>query len=580
MKKLLSLLITLSILGLGFALSGSLYFMAESEFERHINNQAENVHQQVQQRFRVFDELLSSDEKHVQEHARRALIRLSDVLLYDNFDPKDWTPERLDKLAKQIEVDGVYVIAPDTTVVATNFIPDLGFNLGSISETFKQYLTGLYGSGRLEVDRINVSSKTGIIKIYAYFAPVNSDYLLEVSYDVKNHLARSRSSRYVDFMFGDFFTEMTKTNPLLDQVDIYLVNNYAAFPFLNTTPGLALSELPEIPENGVLTVEKSDDIIHYYSRADFNTTELHSADYLAIRSTFNLSPMYYLLNKSAILSLIVIGVILCCAYLLISLLFNKWIMSRIFRIIAALERSAEGDYRDYLTTDKMDEIGLISQHVNSMNARLSAREEEIKEARKHLEKRVAERTADLQLEIDARKQAEQKLIQLAETDPLTGVMNRRAFAERAKKEIERSIRYSRPLTVILFDLDHFKQVNDKYGHQCGDKVLVELAELIQPCLRTIDSLSRHGGEEFLILLPETEELEAVQIAERLRKRIQDHVIYDGHERFQVTSSFGVASRHQDEDDIKPTIHRADQALYLAKHKGRNQVISYSSDGFF
>ena len=554
--------------------------MAESEFQKHIKEQAENVHFQVQQRFRVFDELLSSDEKQVQEHARRALIRMSDVLMHENFDPKDWSPERLDKLAKQLGVDGIYVINSETTVVATNFIPDLGFKLDTISDTFKDYLHSLFNSGRLEVDRINVSSKTGIIKIYAYYAPVNSDYILEVSYDVKNYLSRNRSSRYVDFMFGDFFTEMTKTNPLLDQVDIYLVNNYAAFPFLHTTPGLSLSELPEIPEHGVMTVTKDKDIIHYYSRADFNRTELHSADYLAIRSTFNLEYMYHLMNKFLILSLIVIAAILSIAYLLISQLFNKWIMSRIFRIIAALERSADGDYRDILDSDRMDELGLIAQHVNSMNARLAARDKEIKESRLQLEYRVKERTSDLQLEIEARKVAEEKLIKQAETDPLTGILNRRAFAARANKEIERAKRYNRPISAIILDLDHFKQVNDKFGHQCGDKVLVELAEIISPCLRTIDCLSRHGGEEFLILLPETDELEASQIAERLRKRIEDHDIHYGTDIFKVTSSFGVASWDKEEQEINSTIHRADQALYLAKHKGRNQVISYSTESFF
>lgn len=554
--------------------------MAESEFQKHINKQAENVHYQVQQRFRVFDELLSSDEKQVQEHARRALVRLSDVFLHENFDPKNWSPERLDKLARQLGVDGVYIIAPDTTVVATNFIPDLGFKLDTISETFSTYLHNLFNSGRLEVDRINVSSKTGILKIYAYYAPVNSDYILEVSYDVKNYLARNRSSRYVDFMFGDFFTEMTKTNPLLDQVDIYLVNNYAAFPFLHSTPGLTLSELPEIPETGVMTVSKDDDNLHYYSRADFNRTDLHSAEYLAIRTTFNLAHMHYLMNKFMILSLLVIGAILTLAYLLISQLFNKWIMSRIFRIIAALERSAEGDYRDTLNINRMDELGLIAQHVNSMNARLSARDEELKEARLQLENRVKERTADLRLEIEARKKAEEQLIKQAETDPLTGVLNRRAFAAKAQKEIERARRYKRHISAILLDLDHFKQVNDKFGHLCGDKVLVELAEIISPCLRTIDCLSRHGGEEFLILLPETDDLEAVQIAERLRRRIEDHEIQYEAERFKVTSSFGVASWDAEENDINATIHRADQALYMAKHKGRNQVISYNAESFF
>ncbi|MGH1463407.1 MAG: diguanylate cyclase [Neptuniibacter sp.] len=580
MKKLLGLLITISILGLGFALSGSLYFTAKNEFQKHIKTQAENVHYQVQKRFRIFDELLSNDEKQVQEHARRALMHLSDILNYENFNPMDWNPERMDKVAKQLGVDGVYVIAPDTSVVATNFLPDLGFKLGTISDTFDQYLHNLYGTGKLEVDRINVSSKTGIIKIYAYYAPINYDYILEVSYDVKNYLARNKSSRYVDFMFGEFFTEMTKANPLLDQVDIYLVNNYAAFPFLHTSPGLALSELPDVPESGIMTIKKSDDIIHYYSRADFNRTKLHSAEYLTIRSTFNLSPMYYLIHKFFTLSVLVIAVILGIAFFLISLFFNKWIMSRIFRIIAALERSAEGDYHDTLNYDNLDELGLIAQHVNSMNARLSARDEELKEARLHLENRVAERTADLQLEVEARKKAEEKLIQQAETDPLTGVLNRRAFANRAHKEIERARRYKRPISVILLDLDHFKQVNDKFGHLYGDKVLVEFAALINPCLRTIDCLSRHGGEEFLILLPETDELEAVQIAERLRRRMEDHIISADTEDLKVTSSFGVASWDPEDDNINAAVHRADQALYLAKHRGRNRVISYSTENFF
>jgi len=576
-KKLLGIIITVSILGLGLTLSLVLYWMAESEFRTYIDEQANNVHTQVQQRFRVFDELLSSDEKQVQVHARRALNRLTDVIAHDNFDPKDWPPERLEKLATELGVDAVYVIAPDTTVVATNFIPDLGFKLGTISEPFSEYLQGLYNSGRLEVDRINVSSKTGVIKIYAYYGPVDSDYILEVSYDVKNFLARSRSSRYVDFMFGDFFTEMTKTNPLLDRVDIYLVNNYAAFPFLDSTPGLTLSELPDIPENEVITIEKDNDISQYYSRADFNSTGLHSADYLAIRTTFNLTYMHNLMNKLFILCLLVIAVILGIAYFLLAHLFNKWIMSRIFRIIEALEHSADGNYHDTLTFERLDELGLIAKHVNNMNARLYARDEELRESRQQLEHRVEERTADLQLEIEARKNAEQKLIVLAETDPLTGILNRRAFADRSIKEIERARRYNRPISVILLDLDYFKKINDKFGHTCGDKVLIEVAEEIIPCLRTIDCLSRHGGEEFLILLPETDMLEAAQIAERLRKRIENHVVIDAEESFNVTSSFGIAFWEPEENDINGAIHRADVALYQAKNKGRNQVVCYNAD---
>jgi len=573
-KRLLSLLITIAVLGVGIILSTVLYLMAKSEFEQQLEDQANNVHHQVQQRFRIFDELLANDEKEIQEHARRTLLRLSDIVLKKDFNSKDWTSSRLQQLSKAHHVDAIYIIDPSTTVVATNFTPDLNFKLGTISDTFNNYLKGLYGSGRLEVDRINVSSKTGLIKIYAYYAPVGSDYILEVSYDVKNYLSRNRSSRYVDFMFGEFFTEMTKTNPLLEKVDIYLVNNYAAFPFLNSTEAIDNKDLPEIPERGVKTIEQNRNIIHHYSRADFNRSNLHSAEYLAIRSTFNLAPMNYLMNKFLGISLIVVVLVLGLAFFLVAFLFDRWILRRIFRIITALERSADGDYRDQLQSDRMDELGLISQHINSMNSRISARDEQLQEARLNLEQRVEARTLDLQQEVEARKKAEEQLILLAETDPLTGVLNRRAFAERAGIEIERAQRYKRPLAVIILDLDRFKQINDQYGHQCGDRVLIEFANLIKPCLRAVDSLSRHGGEEFLILLPETDELEAFQLAERLRKKAEECEMFSGKESFKVTGSFGVATWKNEEKDIQATIHRADQALYKAKHSGRNQVVTY------
>ena len=574
MKRLLSLLITLSVLGVGIALSFSLYLTADAEFEKQLESQVTNVHQEVQQRFRVFDELIANDEKEIQVHAAQVLKSLSETLLKDQTDPSLWTSDKLEALAQLHSVDAIYIIDPTTTVTATNFLPDLGFELGTISDTFKGYLLELYGTGKLEVDRINISSKTGIIKIYAYYAPKNSDYILEVSYDVKKYLTRNRSSRYVDFMFGDFFTEMTRTNPLLESIDVYLVNNYAAFPFLRDTPPLKPDGLPKIPEDDVIEI-KQGNTLQYYSRADLNRSRLHSADYLAIRSTFDLSPMYFLLHRFIGTGVIVVLCVMALAYFIISFLFNKWVLRRIFRIIVTLERSAEGDFSDNLPTDKRDELGLISKHINNMNRRISVRDQELRDARQTLEERVAERTRDLQQEVEARKKAEKQMMQLAATDHLTGVLNRRAFDEKATKEIQRAIRYQRPLAVILLDLDHFKEVNDQYGHQCGDRVLVELANLIQPCLRSIDSLCRHGGEEFIILLPETGEDEAHFLAERLRKEIEKKIIFSDNSTFSITASFGVASWAQEDKDILPSIHRADKALYKAKEAGRNLVFLYT-----
>lgn len=165
---------------------------------------------------------------------------------------------------------------------------------------------------------------------------------------------------------------------------------------------------------------------------------------------------------------------------------------------------------------------------------------------------------------------ETKLRLISIKDELTGAYNRRAMDEVLNKEIDRSLRYSAPFSLLMLDLDYFKEVNDNYGHQIGDYVLRELGRLLTSNLRMQDSVLRYGGEEFLILLPETSTQYATRTANKLRKIIQDSVLYT-HPEIQLTASIGVASIQQN-DTAKTMIERADAALYQAKASGRNKVI--------
>ncbi|MFW1676809.1 diguanylate cyclase [Pontibacter sp. JAM-7] len=573
MKRLIRILITLAVLGTGSVLSLALYYMGSGEMDNQLKQQVEEVHQHVGERFKVFDELLAYDERQIQSHARSVLPIITETLTQQPFSAMQWTPDKLQDLAEQHQVDGIYVIDKNTSVVATNFLPDLGFELGTINEGFHQYLLDFFGTGRLEVDRINVSSQTGLITIYAYFSPEGSDYIFEVSYDVKKFLSRNRSTRYMNFIFGDFFTEITSTSPLLEHVDIYLVNNYSAFPFLQDTQPINLIDLPEIPEYEVIR-QQVGNTLYFLSRADLNRSRLHSAEYLVIRTEFDLSPLTLLMQKMLSVSTLAILAVLGLAYILISHLFDRWIMHRIQRIVVALEHNAEADFTDTIPITRHDELGLIADHINKMSRRLSSREQQLREAQQHLEKRVAERTQDLREEVDARRKAESKLIEMATTDPLTGILNRRAFSDQAEKEVSRAFRYQRSLAVILLDLDHFKRINDTYGHLYGDKVLICTAELINTCLRSIDSHSRHGGEEFLVLLPETSEEEAVVLAERLRKALETLELEAETGTVRITASFGVACWEPGEHNLQQAINRADKALYQAKDQGRNRVVVY------
>jgi diguanylate cyclase (GGDEF)-like protein/PAS domain S-box-containing protein len=163
---------------------------------------------------------------------------------------------------------------------------------------------------------------------------------------------------------------------------------------------------------------------------------------------------------------------------------------------------------------------------------------------------------------------------LSVTDSLTELMNRRHFFEAAKIELERTRRYHRALSVMMIDIDHFKTINDAYGHAAGDLALREVAARIKRSVRTADIVARYGGEEFIVLMPETTLQEACQVAERVRKSVSDDPIDDNSVEVWATLSIGVAEMDGQNSDIDRIIKYADQALYAAKAAGRNRVESY------
>ncbi len=166
--------------------------------------------------------------------------------------------------------------------------------------------------------------------------------------------------------------------------------------------------------------------------------------------------------------------------------------------------------------------------------------------------------------------ANQQLAEHAATDPLTGLSNRRHIEPQLQGETARALRHRATFSLLMADLDHFKRVNDQYGHDAGDEVLREVARRIRSMLRTEDRPARWGGEEFLVLLTDTSAEQAEVVAEKIRKAIADTPIEVNGQSVDMTISIGVA-QHQGEDDPLDLIRHADQALYRAKDTGRNRV---------
>jgi len=176
------------------------------------------------------------------------------------------------------------------------------------------------------------------------------------------------------------------------------------------------------------------------------------------------------------------------------------------------------------------------------------------------------------LDVTERRKLEQELERQARTDFLTGISNRRHFLNLADLELARARRYGRPFSVLMLDLDLFKNVNDRYGHRVGDLMLQKVVEVCMQILREVDVIGRLGGEEFGIMLPETDAEQAAQVADRVRLAISGaSVALPQGGSACITTSIGVATFSQQDADVDGVINRADRALYEAKRLGRDRV---------
>jgi len=211
----------------------------------------------------------------------------------------------------------------------------------------------------------------------------------------------------------------------------------------------------------------------------------------------------------------------------------------------------------------------VRQALAELHALMAAREEELSRTNQELRKALREigrkNRALTALNTSLRIQST--------TDPLTGLFNRREFLTRIRTEWGRFRRYSRPLSLIMLDIDRFKRINDTFGHECGDLVLAELGQLVRHHKRAQDICCRYGGEEFVVVLPETSLDAAFHAAEDLRKRIAGHAFRYDRQTLPVRVSLGVAGAAEHKPrDVEGFINMADKAMYRAKREGRDRTV--------
>lgn len=326
-------------------------------------------------------------------------------------------------------------------------------------------------------------------------------------------------------------TEYKKRNLTAEEQE--LADKYAAARALYLSEGL----MPAVAALQAADYQKANEILlqkinPYYETANAQAAALLQKILEAARTKYKNAEKRYTLIRNAVIGSTLLGLVLVT---IAATLLIRSIMRPLNRAVSHFKDIADGNLTESIAVSGTDELGQV------LNA-LAAMQEKLK---------------PLIAELD----------HLASTDKLTGVWNRRRLEETVRNEMDRLKRYDHPLCLMVLDIDFFKTVNDRYGHGVGDQVLIELAAQVQPSLRASDSLTRWGGEEFIVLCPNTTLSTAALFAERLRKKIAG-ANFPGVE--SITVSIGVAECISGET-WEQWFHRADEALYRAKSGGRNQV---------
>lgn len=268
--------------------------------------------------------------------------------------------------------------------------------------------------------------------------------------------------------------------------------------------------------------------------------------------------------------------------LVASLMMLWFLRVNIWRFLAAIQRLAAGDWESHIPYAARDEFGFLARAFNQMAIQLQQAFEAQEQQREEIQAQNEELHA-LYQQLQAANQelaqlnaelteANRALAQAVVTDGLTGLKNHRAFQEALQSSVQMAERLQQPLSLIMLDVDHFKQFNDRFGHPAGDELLRQVAQVLRESARAYDVAARYGGEEFALLLPNTTLEQAVQVAERLRKAIR--AIPNPHA--SVSASLGVAS-YRFGSAPATLLYEADAALYRAKRDGRDRVCAYQPE---
>ncbi len=393
-----------SLLLTGILVSTGTGYYATQALRLAIEENISAIHKLLQPRFKAFDHLIAREEDDILASMTESLPKIAKEISDLATPHKEIDVAILQEIVKKHGFTELYLIDKTGNIVNTTYAPDLNFNLTSISSGFAEWLNGIFGKGTVFVDRLILSTQTGILNQYGYFSPKGSDYIVEVSMDIRAYFARAHDPAYFDFLFHGFFLDAIRTNAKVTDLDLYMYNDLASWSVLKEKKSMDPSIARKLLNVSEVRVEDGDNLIVYSRFKPALKQGIFSQEFCT-RVTYDMSDFRTIPMKIALFSLITLLIIIPLTFCSASWAINLRIISPLLGIIKSLERVGEGNYNRSIEVKGDREIVKIAHVVNQMQREILGRESELIKSKELMEERVIERTSELQVAKDRAEEA-------------------------------------------------------------------------------------------------------------------------------------------------------------------------------
>ncbi|MDC0603598.1 GGDEF domain-containing protein, partial [Aliiglaciecola sp.] len=484
----------------------------------------------------VFERILRLAEEQWEEQLRTALPLIAEQL--QNIDPSNMS-EQLPILVRQHGLSDLHLINPDLLVYESTFKQEIGLDMSQVTDEYTDMLKGLFKHEKFTTHGVSLSTLNGNPKKYGYFSLADSDIIVNGDIDVRSRLERADTGQLADYLFGDYVTKLTTKYQWIKQIDMFIVSNVDQWSLF--FPGkhidVELARKLYNAESGDTNLFSEQ--LFPIQLATYNSLGLKVFLFVDFDNTLLLKTK----DKLQIASLFIALLTVIFSYAILNFGVRKVLIER-FSLLLAQIKNKQTTHAQNIVIEGNDEVSQLGEAINEMMGRIKIQE-----------------------------QRNIELIDISQHDGLTGVSNRRAFDERIELEWRQARRQENDFSVIMLDVDFFKDFNDNYGHVAGDDCLRKIATCLKSKLsRPIDFIARYGGEEFICILPNTDSTGAQKVSEDIRTKIESlNIIHDFTNASQVvTVSVGCYTINgQFNINVEEIIKSVDHLLYQAKDQGRN-----------